>query len=91
MFHNSELTALAGLLYAPGLEGPVVDMTGIQGRFTFGFVYPPWDQNEGSPADHLLGQVFPEVQRQLGLKVQGQTVPMDVMVVDHVDQAPTEN
>jgi uncharacterized protein (TIGR03435 family) len=35
--------------------------------------------------------VFEAIDRQLGLKVETQKRPMPVVVIDHVNQAPTEN
>jgi uncharacterized protein (TIGR03435 family) len=88
IFHNCDMKLLAGFLSSAGV---VVDMTGIDRRFTFTFVDPVWNKSEGPLADHMLSQVFPELQRQLGLRVQGQTVPTDVIVVDRVDKSPVEN
>lgn len=35
--------------------------------------------------DHVVADVFPEVQRQLGLRVEARTAPIDVLIVDHID------
>jgi uncharacterized protein (TIGR03435 family) len=35
--------------------------------------------------------VFEAIDRQLGLKVETQKKPMPVVVIDHVNQVPTEN
>ncbi len=91
VLHNVDMKNLAGFLSKPGLEGPVIDTTGLSGRFTFDFTEPPWNRAEEPFVDYVLGQVFPEVQRQLGLKVQGQNVPMDVLVIDRADSTPGEN
>jgi uncharacterized protein (TIGR03435 family) len=91
VFHNIDMKGLAQFLSAPGLETPVVDATGLAGRYTFDFVQPVWNRADGPLADHMLSQVFPELQRQLGLRVQGQSVPMDVIVVDKLDRQPVEN
>jgi uncharacterized protein (TIGR03435 family) len=90
-FHNSTVAALAGLLSAPGLDRPVVDLTGVKDTFDFKFVEPAWNRAEGPLADHLVANVFPEVQRQLGLRVQAQTAPTDVLVIDQLDKTPVEN
>jgi uncharacterized protein (TIGR03435 family) len=90
-FHNSTPGALAGLISAPGLDRPVVDITGVKDTFDFKFVEPPWNRADGPLADHVVADVFPEVQRQMGLRVQAQTAPIDVLVVDRLDKAPAEN
>jgi uncharacterized protein (TIGR03435 family) len=85
------MKGLVGFLTSPGLDSPVLDMTGLTGRYTFTFINPVWKSDEGPLADHMLSQVYPEVQRQLGLKIEGRTAPIDVTVIDRVDKTPTDN
>jgi uncharacterized protein (TIGR03435 family) len=67
---------------------PVVDCTGLQGRYNFTFKFdagpegrePPW---YNPPA------LFTAIER-LGLKLEARRVPVDRLVVDHVER-PTEN
>jgi uncharacterized protein (TIGR03435 family) len=89
-FHNEPVSALIGIM-SNGLSRPIIDMTGIQGSFDFTFVLPAWNRAEGPLADHVVSDVFPEVQRQLGLRVQAQTGPIEVLVVDRLDKTPSEN
>jgi uncharacterized protein (TIGR03435 family) len=89
-FHNEPVSALIGIM-SNGLSRPIVDMTGIQGSFDFTFVLPVWNRAEGPLGDHVVSDVFPEVQRQLGLRVQAQTGPIEVLVVDRLDKTPSEN
>lgn len=73
-FHNETLSALAGLI-PNGLGRPPLDMTGLRGPFDFAFVLPPWNHAEGPLGDHVVSDVFPEIQRQSGLRVQVRTAP----------------
>ncbi len=84
---NSDLSikALAGLLATPA-RGPVVDKTGLTGIYDIKLSFAP----EGVP-DSPLPSVFTAVQEQMGLKLEAQKVPVDMIVIDHVEKVPTEN
>jgi uncharacterized protein (TIGR03435 family) len=90
-FHNVPLSALAGLFSATVLERPILDMTGFQGAFDYNFVEPPLTPPDEPLVDHLVGDVFPEVQRQLGIRVEARAAPTDILIIDRVDKTPTEN
>ena len=65
---------------------PVVDKTGITGNFDFDLSYAPAN-DPGSP----LPSLFTALQEQLGLKLETQKVPVEMLVIDHADKIPTEN
>ena len=60
---------------------PVVDRTGLTGRFDFTLTWAP----EGS-TDTGAPSIFTAVQEQLGLKLEPTTGPVDVLVVDSVER-----
>jgi uncharacterized protein (TIGR03435 family) len=64
----------------------IVDKTGLTGTFDMVLRFNP-DANDTS-AD--LPSLFAAVQEQLGLKLDAQTAPADVVVIDRVEK-PTEN
>jgi uncharacterized protein (TIGR03435 family) len=64
------------------LDQPVLDKTSLMGRYTF---HLEWDV-EGN-ADWALSSAM---QKQLGLRLEMQKGPVDVVVIDHVDR-PSEN
>jgi uncharacterized protein (TIGR03435 family) len=76
----------------------VVDHTGLTGAYDLDFEFtpvqtPPGFQpgsvpDTGDPSAPPL--IFTAVQEQLGLKLESQTAPVDVLVIDHVEQ-PSEN
>jgi uncharacterized protein (TIGR03435 family) len=65
---------------------PVVDKTGVDGDYEIKLNYAP----EGTK-DSTLPSVFTAVQEQLGLKLEPQKVPVNMVVVDKVEKIPTEN
>jgi uncharacterized protein (TIGR03435 family) len=75
----------------------VVDKTGLTGRYDYkmdlalsgGFRRP------GGPpltADDIPGpDIFAALDKQLGLRLQKTRIPIDVVVIDHLEQKPTDN
>jgi uncharacterized protein (TIGR03435 family) len=93
---NTTLALLAGALPGLGrLDRPVVDQTGLTGRFDFSL---DWAQEpnrppgpNGDPPPDLPGPTFLEAFReQLGLKLESTKAPLQILVIDHVER-PTEN
>jgi len=83
--------------FAPNLRGmaggyltnPVVDSTGLKGA---------WDFDIKWTSRGLLGQaggdgisIFDAVDKQLGLKLEAQKMPLPVIVVDSANEKPTDN
>lgn len=82
---HMEAKQVAGVL-AHRAGQPVVDKTGLTGTYDFTLSYAPAnDPNSNLP------DFFTALQEQLGLKLQPDKVPVDFLVVDHVDKIPTEN
>lgn len=82
-----------GLEVAPNLDvdREVVDQTGLAGNFDFimKYVSQPLSATNTDPAG--TGQDFSQALKdQLGLKLQPTTAPLDVLVVEHVEE-PTPN
>ncbi len=63
-----------------------MDKTGIAGEYEINLHYAPEDGT-----DSTLPSLFTAVQEQLGLKLEPREVPVQVVVVDHVEQEPVEN
>jgi len=84
----------AGLPRMMGSElGPnqIVEDTGLKGRWNFDVrwsvgMFGPMGQNQG---DRIT--VFESMEKQLGLKLEERQVPTPVMVVDSVNEKPSEN
>jgi len=84
-----DLAPLIGML-AQALGRPVLDKTGLTGRFDIDFqAAPPNGGREGS-ALAALPPVFTAVDDQLGLKLVPGRAPVEVLVIDHLEM-PTED
>jgi uncharacterized protein (TIGR03435 family) len=76
------------------IDGPVVDRTGLTGKYDFTFTYTrEWKSAApGTASDPPVApDVFTALQQQLGLQMVRQKVPLDLVVVESVDKLPVEN
>ena len=72
-----------------GLDRPVLDRTGLAGKYDIKLEATPEFRINSSPQPGDIS-VFDAVQQQLGLKLEPQKAIVDVLVVDHVEK-PTAN
>jgi uncharacterized protein (TIGR03435 family) len=88
------MARVAGLLKSPftGVDRPVIDRTGLSGSFDFSVEWSMLpDPTQPSASQEDTGATFQEaLKAQLGLKLEPQTGPVGVLVVDHVER-PSEN
>ena len=82
---NAPIQSLAAMLKIPAGR-PVIDKTGIVGKYDFTLKYAT-----ANHPDSNLPDLFTAVQEQFGLKLVPQKVPVETLVIDHVDKIPTEN
>jgi uncharacterized protein (TIGR03435 family) len=92
---NATMADFAGVMQAAVLDRPVVDQTGLSGRFDFqlnwtpdetqfgcrGARVPPPDDNADVPPD-----LFTAIQQQMGLQLKSVKAPVDVLVIDRVEK-----
>jgi uncharacterized protein (TIGR03435 family) len=76
------------IMLQPELSGrPVLDQTGLQGRYDFRLSWT----SIAEVAPELPGpSLFTALQEQLGLRLQPIKTPVDAIVIDHIER-PTEN
>jgi uncharacterized protein (TIGR03435 family) len=93
---NVTMTELAQSMQSAVLDRPVIDRTGIEGRYDFTLDWQP-DETQflsfGPPqpqTDSGKPDIFKAYQEQLGLKIEGVRAPADVMVLDKSER-PSEN
>jgi uncharacterized protein (TIGR03435 family) len=103
---TAQATTIEGFLWVlgnqlPGATPPdsatIVDKTGLTGRYDITLRFTPENSfasmnpgsETGAPAPSSPS-LFTALQEQLGLKLESQKVPTDVIVIDHIDR-PSEN
>ena len=73
------------------MQGPVKDATGLSAKYDYQLSWA-WDENSGSGMmDEFRSALIRALQSQLGLKLEQKKGKVEVLVVDHIDKAPTEN
>ena len=96
---NASLGDLAGVMQTAVLDRPVVDKTGLQGRYDFTLTWTPDESqfvNMGVRVPAPTGDpsappgLFTAFQEQLGLKLEPTKAPAEVFVIDRVEK-PSEN
>ena len=92
---NMDFQSLANLMTDTGtnIDRPVLDRTGLAGKYDFIFEFTPTlngPQDPGLQLDESGPTLEEALKEQLGLKLVPQTGPVEVIVVDHVEQ-PTSN
>lgn len=98
-FKNWSMDDLAGwLTMLPSMGRPVIDQTRLAGSFSFHANL--FNLEKGTPPDELkrtmlngdavdtLRTTLPE---QLGLKLESQKAPLEILVIDHAEKVPTGN
>jgi len=69
------------------VDRPVVDQTGLDGVYDLHLEWSPDDTSK--PADSP--SLFTAIQEQLGLRLDSRKLPVDIVVVDHIEKLPTDN
>jgi uncharacterized protein (TIGR03435 family) len=90
----SDFTSFA--LQGAVLDRPVLDQTGLTGRYDFTLTWAPLGTEFGgglpapAPIDNPPPNLFTAIQEQLGLKLEAVKAPADVMVIDKAEK-PSAN
>jgi len=93
---NATMLDFVSVLQRAAMDRPVVDRTGLKGRYDFDLVWTPDDSQFGGlkfaePADGpRKPDLYAAMQQQLGLRLEATKAPVDILVIDRVDR-PTEN
>jgi uncharacterized protein (TIGR03435 family) len=97
---NATISDFAGLMQTVVLDRPVVDQSGLAGRFDFTLDWTPEPSQFGGRggqapqpgADDPAAppDLFTAIVAQLGLKLESAKLPVDVLVIDKVEK-PSDN
>jgi uncharacterized protein (TIGR03435 family) len=90
---TAKKTSMAQLadLVARWLGEIVVDKTAIDGVYDFEFRWTNDDQTPNGTDAEAAPSLLTALQETLGLRLQPQKVPVEIVVVDHVERVPSEN
>jgi uncharacterized protein (TIGR03435 family) len=97
-FRKRTLANFARFMQFVVMDRPVVDKTGIAGEYDFTLKWTPDESQFNGMGFHVpvpegttpLPELFTAIQEQLGLKLEPQKIPAEVLVIDHVER-PSEN
>jgi bla regulator protein blaR1 len=91
---NATMADFAGVMQRTVFDRPVVDQTGLQGKWDFTLKWTP-DESQFSglgmkvppPSDAADAPppLFTAIQEQIGLKLEAKKTPVPVLVLDHVE------
>jgi uncharacterized protein (TIGR03435 family) len=95
---NATMDDFARVMQTAVLDRPVVNRTGLQGRYDFTLRWTPDDSQfrsfgiriPPSTDPNAPPGIFTAIQEQLGLRLESTNGPADVFVIDRVER-PTEN
>jgi len=74
------------------LDRPVIDKTGTQAVFDIDLHFAWEAPNAKAPKQSSNDpSIFTALEEQLGLKLQSEKLPVEVVVVDHIDRVPSGN
>ena len=82
-------TFAKALSFYEQIDRPVVDKTGVTGRYDFKLKWTV-DQPDAGEPDAPPG-LFTAIQEQLGLKLESTHAPVELLVVDSAERMPTAN
>lgn len=92
---NATVAQFVAMMQRAVLDRPVVDRTGLSGRFDFTLEWTSDESQFGGalpppPAEPTKPGLFVALQEQMGLKLEAMKGPVEAMVIDRVER-PSEN
>jgi uncharacterized protein (TIGR03435 family) len=93
--HNANMTQFASVLQRAILDRPVVDQTGLTGKYDFNLEWAPDETQFGGNLppgvpDHPEPDLFAAVQQQLGLRLEKTRGTVQALVIDRLER-PSAN
>jgi len=86
--HETRLSDLAASLSGmPTIDRPVVDQTGVQEVFDFTLDWAEDEEHEAAG----IPPIRAALEEKLGLKLEPRKLPVEMLVIDHIEKKPSEN
>lgn len=92
---NVSMSDFVSVMQRAILDRPVVDKTGLTGRYDFNLEWAPDESQFGgdvgsAPSDANIPPFFTAIQQQLGLRLEATRGPIETIVIDHAEH-PSAN
>jgi uncharacterized protein (TIGR03435 family) len=91
---RATVSKLAEMLSGP-LQAPVIDETGLTGKYDFKLDLANFmmsmDRTQPMGISDVIPILIQAAQQQLGIKIEQRKVPVELMIVDHLEKVPVEN
>jgi uncharacterized protein (TIGR03435 family) len=97
--HSATMSDFASMMQQTVLDRPVLDKTGLTGRFDFNLDWTPDDSQFGgrgasipppTDASNAPANLYTALEEQIGLKLEAAKAPAEVIVIDHSEK-PSQN
>ncbi len=97
--HHATMADFVGMMQAMVVDRPVLDKTGLTGRYDFNLDFTPDDSQFGGRGANVLPptdgsnvppNLYTALQEQAGLKLEAAKAQAQVMVIDHIEK-PSAN
>ncbi len=90
-FHNQPLSRLT-FLPTRRMDRPALDLTGLKGNYDYTVDISGLDNAPGSSGTEGPGpSIFTAIQNDLGLKLEVQKRPLEILVIDSATKTPVAN
>ena len=74
-----------------GFSRPIVDQTGLTGLFDLTLEWGPDSDTEPMDSNSRQTYIQRALRDQLGLKLEPRTTPVTILLIDHMNQQPSDN
>jgi uncharacterized protein (TIGR03435 family) len=88
---DNESPAKFAEMIAGQLQRPVIDATGLKGKYDFMLSWIPEHRGGSAPDDDSGPTLEAAIQAQLGLRLESKKAMVDFLVIDHAEKVPTGN
>ena len=91
--HSGRMQSMADIraICERELGKPVLDRSGLVGTYDFNIDFMRRPDEPDQKMDENATPFLTAFQAQLGLRLESKKVPVDVIVIDHIEKTPTEN